>query len=223
MTRTGDISPVPFSAQERGSVLVTGFGPFPHVRINPTALLANEVAQRLRARGVKARPLVLETSYAGGLPALSRALAKDRPAAMLMLGLAGRARWLRVEMLARRSASLLHVDAKGALPDVASEMTGDLPLKSTANMQGALAVLRANGLRARLSPSAGRYLCNAAYALALAHPALGGVPVLFVHVPWLRPVPGTRRKDSVRAWRPGFASLAVALAELATVLKRHGT
>jgi pyroglutamyl-peptidase len=205
------------------SVLITGFGPFPHVHINPTALLAREVGRRLRQRGVNARHLVLETSYGAGLPALSANLVKHRPSAVLMLGLAARARWLRVEMLARTSHSPLHVDATGRLPDMHGQSSASLPLRSTANTQGALATLRANGLRAGLSPSAGRYLCNAAYALALAHPALDGVPVLFVHVPWLKPAPGTRRKDSISLWRPGFAPLATALADMATVLKRHGT
>ncbi len=206
-------------------LLVTGFGPFPHVRINPTAILAREVARKLRQRGVKAQHLVLETSYGGGLPALAAAIEKERPRAMLMLGLAGRARCLRVEMLARRSPSPLHVDATGKLPKPAlsdASIQSALPLRSTANTQGALAILRAKGLRAQLSPSAGRYLCNAAYALALAHPALRDVPVLFVHVPWLRPLSGARRKGAVNDWRPGFAPLAVALTELASVLKRHG-
>lgn len=205
--------------------LITGFGPFPHVRVNPTALLAREVARKLRQRAVRAQHMVLETSYASGLPALAAAIEKQRPRAVLMLGLAGRARWLRVEMLARTSPSPLHVDATGKLPksaDVDATAKSALPLCSTANTQGALATLRANGLRVQLSPSAGRYLCNASYALALAHPALRNVPVLFVHVPWLRPSPGTRRKEAVPDWRPGFAPLAVALTELAFVLKRHG-
>ncbi|MGL5363703.1 MAG: peptidase C15 [Bosea sp. (in: a-proteobacteria)] len=209
----------------KGDILVTGFGPFPHVRINPTALLAREVARKLYQRGILAKLLVLETSYAGGLPALSAAIERERPRAVLMLGLAGRARGLRVEMLARTSPSPLHVDATGKLPKLApvdATAKSALPSRSTANTQSALATLRGNGLRAQLSPSAGRYLCNASYALALAHPALKDVPVLFVHIPWLRPVPGTRRKDAVSAWRPGFAPLAVALAELASVLKRHG-
>lgn len=204
-------------------LLITGFGPFPHVRVNPTALLARAISLSLQRRGFGARHVVLETSYAGGLPALSSALESNRPSAVLMLGLAGRARWLRVETLARTSPSPLHVDAAGKLPVMAGESRANAPLRATASTQAALATLRANGLRTRPSSNAGRYLCNAAYALALAHPALDGVPVLFVHVPWLRPAPGTRRKDAVSRWRPGFAPLAVALVELALVLKRHGT
>ncbi len=93
-----------------------------------------------------------------------------------------------------------------------------MPLKTDAPLEGALAACRSRGLRARLSPSAGRYLCNAAYAEALAR--AGGRPALFVHVPWPRghhgPVPAAR----VAPWRPGADPLAAALAGIAAGLGR---
>ena len=96
-------------------LLVTGFGPFPHVRVNPTAALARAVADRLARAGMDARALVLETSYSGGLPALRRHLDETRPRAVLMLGLAARARFVRVELFARGRSSRLHADARLSL------------------------------------------------------------------------------------------------------------
>jgi pyroglutamyl-peptidase len=197
-------------------LLVTGFGPFPHVRINPTEALAREVARQLASAGLDARALVLETSYAGGLPALRDHLSATKPKAVLMLGLAARARFVRVELFARGRSSPLHADARGGTPAPTSPRRAALPARSSANAEVALATLRRAGIRARLSPSAGRYLCDACYAAALSGRGQG-VPVIFVHVPWLRPAAGGRPQGKVATFRPGEQRLAAALA----VIGRH--
>ncbi len=203
-------------------ILVTGFGPFPHVRINPTARLAREVATRLRRGGLDAQALVLETSYGGGLPALATHLARTRPQAVLMLGLAARARFVRVELFARGNASRLHPDATGATPDRRPAPRTALPARTTANAAGALAALTRRGIRARLSPSAGRYLCDASYALSLGAIPGRDAPVIFIHVPWLRPAPGSRPLARVEPFHPGAASLTAALAAIGRGLARSG-
>jgi pyroglutamyl-peptidase len=203
----------------RPDILVTGFGPFPHVRVNPTERLARLVARRLAGLGLRAQALVLETSYGGGLPMLRQRLAAERPRAVLMLGLAARARWLRVEVFGRGRSSRLHPDATGAVPGAFGAAA--LPLRGAA-AGPALAVLRRHGLRARPSPSAGRYLCDARYAAALGWAAASGTPVLFVHVPWLAPAPGTRPRAAMAAFRPRPAALAPALAQIGRLLARQG-
>lgn len=200
-------------------ILVTGFGPFPHVRVNPTTLLARQVARRL-STSFKAEALVLETSYAGGLPALRKHLAETKPKAVLMLGLAARARFIRVELFARGHSSRLHVDATGKIPSGGG--SGALPARTTANAEGALTALRRQGLRSRLSPSAGRYLCDASYAAGIATAGREGAPVLFVHVPWLRPEPGRKPTSRVAAFRPTRPALVAALAEIGAAMARAG-
>jgi len=202
-------------------ILITGFGPFPRVRINPTTALARAVALRLRRSGLDARALVVETSYGVGLPALRAHLATTRPRAILMLGLAARARAVRVELFARGHASPLHPDATGDTPKGAARVRA-LPARTTGNAQGALASLRRRGLRSALSPSAGRYLCDACYAEALAATRHSATPVLFVHIPGLRPAPGQRRTDRVAAFRPNANALAGALAAIGAALARQG-
>lgn len=203
-------------------ILVTGFGPFPHVRVNPTTVLARTVAARLRRSGLDARALVVETSYGAGLPALRAHLAATRPKAVLMLGLAARAHFVRVELFARGHASPLHPDATGATPRAVTARSPPLPARTIANAQGALAALKRRGVRSRLSPSAGRYLCDACYAAALADTRSMATPVLFVHVPWLLPAPGRRPKSGVAAFRPNAAALAGSLTTIGSALARQG-
>lgn len=207
--------------QSRPDILVTGFGRFPRVRVNPTTTLARAVAKRLQAAGFATEALILETSYADGLPRLGAHLAASRPRAVLMLGLAARARKIRVELFGRGHASPLHPDASGATPR-ARPVPAALPLRTTASPQGALAALRRRGLRSALSPSAGRYLCDACYAAALRAHRGGDVPVIFIHVPWLRPAPGVKPTARVAPFRPSAQTLVAGLAELGIDLARRG-
>jgi pyroglutamyl-peptidase len=164
----------------------------------------------------------METSYAVGLPALHHHLAKTRPRAVLMLGLAARARFVRVELFGRGHASRLHPDATGATPTDAPANRSALPLRTSGNPAGALAALRRVGIRTRLSASAGRYLCDACYAAALHQTTPTGVPVIFVHVPWPRPAPGLRPLARTRSFRPTVARLCSALAAIGRDLARIG-
>ncbi|WP_186419000.1 peptidase C15 [Bosea sp. CS1GBMeth4] len=206
--------------QRSPDLLVTGFGPFPHVRVNPTAGLARDVATSLRRAGMAAEALVLETSYAGGLPALRGHLAETKPRAVLMLGLAARARFVRVELFARGRSSRLHADARGGGPAAAAPGRS-LPQRTSVSAGTALAALQRAGIRARTSPSAGRYLCDASYALALGA-CDRCVPVIFIHVPWLRPMPGLRPPGTVGAFRPGRERLIAALAAMGRRLAMAG-
>ncbi len=206
----------------RPDILITGFGPFPNVRVNPTTALARMVADRLKRAGLRADLLVMETSYGAGLPTLKDHLAKTRPKAVLMLGLAARARFVRVELFGRGNASRLHPDATGATPASAPANRSGLPLRTTGNPAGALAALRRFGIRTHRSASAGRYLCDACYAAALRHATRNGAPVIFIHVPWPRPAPGSRPLTRSRPFRPGAASLSAALAAIGRDLARIG-
>ena len=198
----------------RTDLLITGFGPFPGVERNPTSGLALTLAVQLRRKGLKTKALVLPTSYADGLPLLKERLCTLQPRAVLMLGLAGRSRCVRIEQYGRDDASPTAPDVGGKMPPQSQSVRG-MPWRSTASLQSALAACHAHGLRARQSPVAGRYLCNAAYALALAETAGKGITVLFVHIPWPRGFRGKRPLCSVAAWRPAVAALVRALIDAA--------
>lgn len=194
-----------------GHLLVTGFGPFPGMPANPSGVLARRLGgmPRLKAlTGGRLRVRVLTTAYAAIPTELEPALAAG-PAAILMIGVATRARHVRVEARARNRASRLFPDASGRIAGtLALDPEGPAERRSPVAAP-ALPALRRNGVAAIRSQEAGRYLCNAAYYRALAT----GLPVLFLHIPPVprkpRPVGQGRRQNRADACLP-MACCAVA-------------
>src|SRR6185437_949942 len=99
------------------TILVTGFGPFPGAPFNPTAPLVARLARLRRPAlaDVTIVPHVFATSYTAVDTGLRRLIAKHRPDALLMFGLAPRTRFIRIETRARNALALLP-DAGGAQP-----------------------------------------------------------------------------------------------------------
>jgi pyroglutamyl-peptidase len=161
-------------------LLVTGFGPFPNMPRNPSAALARRVAAspRWRLLGIEVTCRTLTTAYSALATELDPALAKDKPDAVLMIGVAGRSTRIRIESRGTSRRSMLFPDVSGktaaapASGGHGQRWTRLPPVK-------ALRALRRQALPSRISRDAGRYLCNASYFRALALP----VPVLFVHIP----------------------------------------
>jgi pyroglutamyl-peptidase len=172
-------------------LLVTGFGPFPGIARNPSAEIARRVAAspRLRRRGAESAALILETNYAAIERDLAPAMRDGGFDAVLMIGVAGRSRHIRVERRALNRASILLPDATKRRP--AFQLgAGPATRPSSVDPIGVWALLRRAGLACRVSQDAGRYLCNAAYFAALSRDA----PVLFLHIP---------RAPRLRRRRPG--------------------
>jgi pyroglutamyl-peptidase len=172
------------------TVLIAGFGPFPGAPFNPTAALAQRLAARRRPgfAEIKRVAHVFQTSYAAVERELPAVLKRVRPDVVLLLGVATRTKYLRIETRARNARSPLVPDVDGDRPNTGTIATGEPSVRAaSAPHRIVLAAVRAQRLPARLSPSAGRYLCNFAYWHALA-PANGrDVPLVqFVHVPLVR-------------------------------------
>ena len=162
-------------------LLVTGFGPFPGIPSNPSAEIARRVARspRWRRLGVAARSLILPTTYAALDEHLAPALRKDPPDAVLMIGVAGRSRRVRIERRALNRASVLLPDAAGRRPEGLALAKGLGPRRFRGVPSRPRSILVRHGIPCEISQNAGRYLCNAAY-----HAALGAsIPVLFIHIP----------------------------------------
>lgn len=197
-------------------LLVTGFGPFPGVASNPTALLARQVAASpaLRHAGIRAQAIVLTTRYAALETALRPALERDAPDCFLMLGVAARRSRVCVETRAINRASVLYPDAGGSFARTLALTPGEPPARRPALAAAPLVEAMARtGLAAKVSRDAGRYLCNAAYFTALG--CLPSRPVLFVHVP----MPRTGRRPAGRPdRRPTMAAMRTGLVQVAKVL-----
>jgi len=184
------------------TILVTGFGPFPGAPFNPTGHLVERLA-KLRRPGladVTIIPHVFETSYAAVDRDLPRLLAKHKPDALLMFGLAPRAKALRIETRARnRSGSFPDISGR-SLPGRQIRIDGppDLMLP-----HGRQLLVAARSLRTpvALSRDAGRYLCNyLCWRASEAATENGFRLATFVHVP-----PVTRKV--LRAGKTHRASL----------------
>jgi pyroglutamyl-peptidase len=201
----------------RPRLLVTGFGPFPGIPNNPSAVAAARLARspRWRRLGIDAEALVITTVYAAVAEELLPALAERAPDALLMIGVAGRSRAVRVETRALNRASILLPDAAKKRPARLTLDRAVLVRKTKAHPQRQVVALKRHGFRARTSIDAGPYLCNAGYFAALTQP----VPVLFVHIP--KPGRGRRKAPGLRLREGWHGQLEAALSGIALDLLRQ--
>jgi pyroglutamyl-peptidase len=128
---------------------------------------------------------IFPTSYAAVDRDLHKLIARHRPDALLMFGLATRARGLRIEMRARNARALIP-DAAGRTPRRGIiKADGPAALAMPAPAQHLLTAVRTKGVPASLSRDAGGYLCNYLCWRAAEAAGKAGGPRLaaFVHVP----------------------------------------
>ena len=183
------------------TILITGFGPFPGAPYNPTGPLVGELARRRHPAFANVRRVahVFPVSYEAVDRELPALLKRERPDALIMFGLAVRARQMRIEMRARNAVTRMLPDVSGRIPLAATILPGGpptVPLRSPA--QRLLSAALATGVPVALSRDAGRYLCN--YLCWRAAEAAGtGTPSLiaFVHVPTVRRASSQSRRDLV--------------------------
>jgi pyroglutamyl-peptidase len=198
--------------------LITGFGPFPGVPDNPSGVLAARIAAspRWRRLGWRLDGLVFPTGYAAVTKRIGEIADHPPPRFVLMLGVAARAKWLRVELRSMNKVSMIYRDVGGNRPHgLQLERSGGTTRFGRHPGQPLVAILRAAGAPARLSRDTGRYVCNAAYWRMLGATARG-TQVVFVHIP-MPQRPGTRKRDP----RPDMAGMEYALTALMlTLIKR---
>jgi pyroglutamyl-peptidase len=187
---------------EKLRILVTGFGPFPGAPYNPTQAL---VMRLLRLR----RPAFSDVELCGHIfpvtykavdRELPQALAKHRPQAVLMFGLAGRTAHLRIESRARNAVTMLWPDAAQTLVRKGSIGHGPDAMRFGPHTLRLLRAALGTGIDARPSRNAGSYLCNYLSWRAIA--AVGTDDRLrlasFVHIPPLARSGASRHKGSPR-------------------------
>ena len=201
----------------RGTILVTGFGPFPGAPVNPTQALVKALA-RMRHPNIRLVSHIFRTSYAAvdrDLPAL---LARHQPDALLMFGLHGRARTLRLEMLARNARARV-ADVDGLMPGATITAGGPSCLAMPCPAARLLAALRRGGVPVALSRNAGGYLCNyLCWRAAQAAQNNGPRLAAFVHVPPIRAKPMPRRNRPGRLQGVNPAGLVRAGANMLTAM-----
>lgn len=168
-------------------ILVTGFGPFPGAPYNPTQPL---VARLLRLRrpafsDIELSAHIFPVTYKAVDGELPQLLAKHRPDALLMFGLASRTPYLRIETRARNAVTMLWPDADHTRVRKGSIAGGADAMMFGPHTAKLLRVARATGIDARASRDAGSYLCNYLSWRAIEATCGDGGPRLaaFIHVP----------------------------------------
>jgi pyroglutamyl-peptidase len=183
-------------------ILVTGFGAFPGAPFNPTQAL---VARLVRLR----RPAFSDVEFSGHIfpvtykavdRELPQVLAKHRPRALLMFGLASRTSYVRIETRARNAVTTLWPDADRTRARKGSIAGGADALMFGPHTAKLLRAADSTGLDARPSRDAGSYLCNyLSWRAVEAVKANDGLRLAaFVHVPPLPRGGAARRKGAPR-------------------------
>jgi pyroglutamyl-peptidase len=176
-------------------ILVTGFGPFPGAPRNPTQALVARLAhlRRPALADVAVIGHVFPVSYGAVDLQLPDLLARHRPHALLMFGLAARTPYLRIETRARNTLTTRWPDRDGRYntnrairPDADAMTFGP-------HTRRLLRAVQVSGVDAKLSRDAGSYLCNYLCwrALEAARAGRGPRHAAFVHVPPVAPGPAT--------------------------------
>jgi pyroglutamyl-peptidase len=187
------------------SILITGFGPFPGAPYNPTMPLVKRLTELRRPAfdDVQFTSYIFHVTYATVDRELPQLLAKFRPQALLMFGLAGRTAHVRIETRARNAVTTLFPDAdrnRSRKGSIAGDADARLFGPHSAKL---LRAARGTGIDARASRDAGSYLCN--YLSWRAIDAVDRDEALhlasFVHIPLLA------RDDTSRA--KGFSRVTL--------------
>ena len=171
----------------RPRVLLTGFGPFPGIAENPSAWLAETLAEQRPSPDFdgELHATILPTEWEEIAALVPRLYESVQPHVMIHFGLSERAKAFRIERSAHNRAAR-RADARGAMPSGPVILPEGPDRFDTALPASALAAhLKACGLAAVTSRSAGRYLCNFLYyhSLDWARRRENACLVLFVHIP----------------------------------------
>ena len=168
-------------------ILVTGFERFGAHEYNPSQGIVEAIAVE-RDPNLSCR--VLPTSYRGAGELIQTWIEQDRPAAVMMLGLAASATALTLERFARNRDHSEAVDNDG-LSRLDAEIVKSAPevYASTLPLERFAAAVRSLGTPVEFSQSAGGFLCNhvfyrARHAIEVHNQR---IPCGFLHVPAAEP------------------------------------
>ncbi|WP_182252909.1 pyroglutamyl-peptidase I [Microbacterium esteraromaticum] len=165
------------------TIIVTGFEPFGGDARNPSADAVAAVSAGYDGphRLVSA---TLPVSFAGAARALRALIADHHPDAVIATGLAGGSDSVAIERVGINLMDARIPDNDGAQPiDQPCEPAGPAARFATIPVKRIVAALTGEGIPARVSLTAGTYVCNHVLYTALAAVPVD-VPAGFVHLPW---------------------------------------
>jgi pyroglutamyl-peptidase len=183
-------------------VLVTGFDPFSGEQLNPSW----EVCTRLppTIAGLRVEILRVPCEFRRSIEVAAEAIERLRPALVVCLGQAGGRAHLSVERVAINVDDARLADNAGAVPvDEAIAAGGPPAYFATLPVKAVASAMRAAGVPAEVSNSAGTYVCNHLMYGVLHFLAASGAAgrAGFIHLPYA--------EEQVLD-KPGVAALSIA-------------
>ena len=166
-------------------ILLTGFEPFGGSEVNSSWETAVRVGQR-PPKGVCMETLLLPVSFVRAGKKIREALKEKKPDVLVMLGQRGKGEGIDIERIAINMMDASNPDNDGYHPQEQTIVDGgeaayfsNLPVKTLRD------ALLHKGIPARVSNSAGLYVCNSTYYNALNEIYEQGLPTkaLFIHLP----------------------------------------
>lgn len=205
-------------------LLLTAFDPFGGASINPAQEAVKLVADGIG--NVCVVKLEVPTVFGTSIAAVTAAIEKEKPDAVLCIGQAGGRYGLTPERVA------INID-DASIPDNAGNQPIDMPIFedgapayfSTLPIKAMVAKIREAGLPASVSNTAGTFVCNhlmygVLYTLEKYYPGVKGG---FMHVPFVhsqtvqRPAPSMSAQDIARGIEAAISAIGEFDVDIATV------
>ena len=182
---------------------MTGFDPFGGEELNPSWEICRQLAGRsIAGRRIEACKVPCE--FSASIEAVAAAIEEHRPGLVICLGQAGGRAHLSVERVAINVDDARIADNAGARPvDEPIARDGPPAYFATLPVKAVAAAMRAAGVPAEVSNSAGTYVCNHLMYGVLHLLAASGRKVRagFLHVPYA---------EAQVLDKPGVAALSIA-------------
>lgn len=171
-------------------IIFTGFGPFGKWTDNPSEYLVTHTADVSR--------LILPVDLVKATAMVEELYSSDAPDRVVHFGLHGKARSVYVERAALNMDDMDMPDNSGRqIIEKSIDSDGPAAYITSVSVHRMVKYLKEHGLKARVSNSAGTYLCNHVYYLS-AHLAAKNSPdtkVIFIHVPDYKYMPHPKLEE----------------------------
>lgn len=166
-------------------ILVSGFEPFDKEGVNPSYEIVKKLEDTDKLSLVKLRlPVVFKE--AGDI--LVREIDKHKPQVVLMLGQAGGRSHISLEKVAINYRDSKLADNKGQVPSQEPIRPGSVDgYFSNMNVEAMVEEIKKKGIPARVSYSAGTFVCNEIFYRVMYHINKNKLDTkaVFIHVPYL--------------------------------------
>ena len=164
-------------------ILITGFGPFLNHTDNPSQRVC-EGLSKLALTDVELVGVLLPVAYHEAAQVLEVELKRHTPVAVLCLGLAAERAQIEIEKVALNFRDAIGVDNNQVC---ARNETIDPTLPAsyftTLPYEKMIATMKTHGVAAKLSLSAGSYVCNEVFFRLMALTEKQQIPAGFIHLP----------------------------------------